>query len=104
MYPPKDWISAATTWQKAGLAYGQMVMTANQVIAMRTMQMALGTMKPAEAARMVMEKPTAFAKSMEMATRSAAASRGIAAATLAGIKPIGAKTKSNAKRLRKQKR
>lgn len=103
MYDPMAMMRAAMTWQKAGLAYTQMLVTANQVIAVRTMQMALGTMKPEEAARMVLEKPSALAKSMEMASRSAAASRGFAAATLAGIKPIGAKTASNMKRLSRRK-
>ena len=99
MTDPKVLLAAARTWQAAGMAYGQMLMTAQQVIAHRTMQMALGTMKPEEATRMVLEKPAAFMKAFEMAARSAAASRGHAATTLAGIRPIGAKTASNAKRL-----
>ncbi|MCR9085896.1 MAG: hypothetical protein NXH97_04030 [Rhodobacteraceae bacterium] len=104
MYDPTALLRAAATWQKANLAYTQMLMSANQVIVARMMQMMLGTMKPEEATRMVLEKPAAFAKSFEMAARSAAASRGTAAATLAGIKPIGAKTKSNAKRLSRKRR
>lgn len=104
MYDPTAVMRAAATWQKACFAYGQMLMTANQVIASRMMQMSLGTMKPEEMTRMYLEKPAAFAKSFEMAARSASASRGYAAATLAGIKPIGAKTSSNAKRLNRRKR
>lgn len=104
MFDPTAMLRAAATWQKASLAYTRMLMSANQVIAIRVMQMTLGTMKPEEAARMFMEKPATFAKSFEMAARSAAASRGYAAATLAGVKPIGAKTASNAKRLSRKRR
>ena len=99
MTDPKVLLAAARRWQAAGMAYGQMLMTAQQVIAHRTMQMALGTMKPEEATRMVLEKPAAFMKAFEMAARSNAASRGHAATALAALKPIGEKTASNAKRL-----
>ncbi|OSP55149.1 hypothetical protein [Pseudoruegeria sp. SK021] len=92
-------LTAAQTWNKAAFAYGQMVITANVVIQRRCMQMALGTMKPEEAARMVLEKPAAMAKLFEMAARAHAAQRGTAAVALAAITPIGAKTASNAKRL-----
>ena len=77
----------------------QRILAAQQVIDHRTMQMALGTMKPEEATRMVLEKPAAFMKAFEMAARSNAASRGHAATALAALKPIGEKTASNAKRL-----
>ncbi|MCA8878921.1 MAG: hypothetical protein KDA73_02980 [Rhodobacteraceae bacterium] len=103
MFHTKSLFDAARTWQQAGTAYGRMLMTAQQVIAVRSMQMALGTMKPEEATRMVLEKPAAFAKAFEMAARSQAASRGTAAAALAAIKPIGAKTAANARRLGKTK-
>lgn len=99
MTDPKAFFAAARTWQQAGLAYGQMLMTAQMVIAARTQQMALGTMKPEEATRMVLEKPAAFLKAFEMAARSSAASRGHAATALAALKPIGARTAANAKRL-----
>ena len=99
MTDPKALMNAARTWQAAGLAYGQMLMTAQTVIGVRVTQMALGVMKPEESARMVLEKPAAFAKSIEMAARAHAAKRGTAAVALAAIKPIGARTAANAKRL-----
>ena len=97
----KTMMKAAQTWQQVSLTYGRMVMSASEVIQKRTTQMALGTMKPEEATRMVLEKPAAFAKSFEMAARAAAGSRGGAAAALAAIRPIEAKTRSNSRRLRK---
>lgn len=101
MYDFSAVFDATRTWQKASLAYGQMLMTANMVIQQRMMQMALGTMKPEEAARMVFEKPAAFAKSFEMAARSHAANKGTAAVMLAALTPIGAHTRANATRLNK---
>ncbi len=99
--PKNPYLTAMTTWQKASTAYGEMLVTAGSVINHRVTQMALGTMKPEEATRMVLEKPAAFAKSMEMAARASAARRGSAAAALAAIKPIGARTRANARRLNK---
>ncbi len=104
MFDPTDAFAAARTWNRAALAYGQMLMSANIVIQQRMMQMALGVMTPAEAARMVMEKPAAFAKSMEMAARAGAASKGHAAVALAALTPIGSRTRANAARLSKPRR
>ena len=100
MYDMRTMMNAGFTWQRAALAYGEMLMTAGQVIQKRSLQMAMGTMKPEEAVRMVLEKQSAFAKSVEMAARSSAAGRGHAATTLAAIKPIGSKIRANARRLR----
>ncbi|WP_108258682.1 antifreeze protein [Mangrovicoccus ximenensis] len=102
MYDMKAAVQAATTWQEFTLSYGRMMISASVVIQQRTMQMALGTMKPEEAARMVMEKPAAFAKSFEMAARAAAGSKGPAVAALAAMRPIEAKTRANSRRLAKR--
>lgn len=102
MYDPKPWFDALSTWQKAGAAYGQMLMSANEVIWHRTTRMALGTMTPKEAAQMVFEKPAAFAKAMEKAAVASAAGQGTAAAALASTLPIRARTTANAKRLRRR--
>lgn len=97
MYSP--FFEAAATWQRVAMAQMQMMYTASTVIQIRVMQMGLGIMRPDEAARMVLEKPTAFAKSTEMSMRALARNRGYAAAALEAMKPVGAKTKSNARRL-----
>ncbi|MGB0661136.1 MAG: hypothetical protein ACPGNV_13290 [Mangrovicoccus sp.] len=89
----------ALTWQKAGRAYAEMMIDANTVIRERMTQMAFGMMKPEEAALMVMEKPSAFAKSIAMASQAHADQQGHAAITLAAIEPLTAKTSANAKRL-----
>ena len=101
MYNMTSMMKAAQTWQSLSTAYARMLWSANEVIWRRTLQMTMGTMKPEEFTRMVMEKPTAFAKSMEMVARAQAGSRGNAATAMAAIKPIGSKTRSNARRLRK---
>jgi len=101
MYDPMAFWKSAQTWAEFNRAYARMMFSAAEVIQTRTMQMALGTMKPEEATRMVLEKPAAFAKSFEMAMRATAASHGTAAAALAAVKPIGQKTASNARRLRR---
>ncbi|WP_172330296.1 hypothetical protein [Mangrovicoccus sp. HB161399] len=102
MYDMKAAMTAARTWQEFTLSYSRMMFSASAVIQQRTMQMALGTMRPEEAARMVMEKPAAFAKSFEMAVRATAGSKGTAAAMLAAMRPIEAKTRANSRRLAKR--
>jgi hypothetical protein len=97
-----DVMKAATTWQRAWWAQTQMMATAAMVIQARVLQMSLGTMRPEEATRMVLEKPAAFAKSFEMASRAVAGNRGHAAVALAAIGPIGKATGANARRLGKR--
>lgn len=99
--PPNVFFETARTWNSFGLAYSRMMWSANEVIWRRSLQMALGTMTPGEATRMIFEKPTAFARSTEMAARAIASGRGVAEASLAGVRPIAVKTRSNARRLRK---
>ncbi|WP_417718995.1 hypothetical protein [Salipiger sp.] len=90
---------AASEWQRAMFSGFRMMMSASTVIQVRMMQMSLGIMKPEETARMFLEKPATFAKSTEMSMRALAGNKGLAAAALAGIAPIGQKTAANARRL-----
>ena len=94
--------SVAEAWQSAALAYGRMYLSANEVIQRRTMQMAFGQMNPEEAARMVFEKPAAFASAFERAARATAAGRDPLTVAMAAVQPIGAKTSANARRLRRR--
>ena len=103
MYDPRSYLSALMTWQKAAMAYAQMWMAANEVIWRRTTDMALGTMSASEATRMFFEKPVAYARAAEKAAMAGARGKGTASAALAAIKPVGAKAKSNARRLRSRK-
>lgn len=77
----------------------QMWYSAATVIQVRVIQMALGTMRPEEAARMVFEKPTAFATGAERAMRAMAGGKGYTAASLAMLAPVSSRAGSNAKRL-----
>lgn len=92
---------AAQDWQRASFQGMQMMLSAGAVIQIRTMQMGLGIMNPAEAARMVFEKPVAFAKSAELTSRALAANKGFAAASIAGMRPLGTATRANQRRLMK---
>ena len=99
-----DVMKAAAAWQRAHLAQMQMMAAAGVVIQQRMLQMALGTMRPDEAARMVMEKPAAFAKSAEMAARAAAGGKGHAAVAMAALGPYGRAAGANARRLSRRRR
>ncbi|MEV8467042.1 hypothetical protein AB0T83_09650 [Fluviibacterium sp. DFM31] len=103
-FPQNPLFGAMETWQRANLAYAEMMMAANLVILSRTTRMMLGVMSPQEAARMAFEKPAAFAKSMEMAARAQAAGQGHAAMALAAVRPIRTKTCANARRLSRPRR
>ncbi|MEE4292257.1 MAG: hypothetical protein V2J13_10970 [Cycloclasticus sp.] len=102
MFLPTAMFQNATVWMQLCQKQSQMMMQANVVIAQRVTQMVLGTMTPREATRMVFEKPVAFATSAQKTAQALAASQGYAAASLAGLAPIGAKTKTNARRLTRQ--
>jgi hypothetical protein len=102
MFSPLAFNKAMQTWQQTQLAYTRMWLSAAEVIWTRSMMMSLGTMSSSEAARMVFEKPVAFAKAAERAAVAAASSNGAAAATLASIRPYESKTRSNVRRLRKR--
>lgn len=82
MYSP--FFEAAATWQRVAMAQMQMMYTASTVIQIRVMQMGLGIMRPDEAARMVLEKPTAFAKSTEMSMRALARNPGLCSRRVGG--------------------
>jgi len=90
---------SALQWQAAAVSATQLGVAAGSVIQLRMMQIALGTMKPAEATRMMMEKPAAFLKASEDSARALAANQGLAAATVAGLSPLRIAAEANAKRL-----
>lgn len=101
MFYDRRTLEAMQAWTRLATAYTRMSMSAGEVIARRTMMMAQGAMSGPEAARMVLEKPTAFAAAAERAARSAARGATPVAVAEAALKPIGARTRANAKRLRK---
>lgn len=94
-----DLVKSAAEWQRVVVAGTQVLTSAAVVIQARVMQMALGVMKPQEFTRMVLEKPSAFAHSGELAMRAMAGNKGYPAVMAAALRPIAAKTRANAKRL-----
>ena len=92
---------AMRAWSGFGMAYTQMLMSANEVILRRTHQMATGAMTKPEATGMVMEKMTAMVVSAEKAAVAAARGGNPMAIATAALRPYGTKTRSNARRLRK---
>ncbi len=95
----RHFFQASQLWQNAMLSGFEVMVSSATVIQHRTLQMSLGTMRPEEAMRMLLEKPSTFAKSAEMTMRALAAQKGAADVALAAIGPIGTATKANARRL-----
>lgn len=100
MLPFRAYTSYAESWMKFATAYTEMSMNAAEVIAHRTIRMASGTMTQPEALAMVMEKATAFTAAAEHAAVVAAKGGDVMNIASAALKPYGAKTRSNARRLR----
>lgn len=94
-----NFFQSAMQWQAAAASTMKMSMSAATVIQARLMQMSLGTMKPAEAMRMVLEKQSVLMRAVELSTRALGENKGLAAATIAGIAPIQKATQANANRL-----
>jgi hypothetical protein len=94
-------LNVMEAWSSFGMAYAQMLMSANEVMLRRTHQMATGAMSGPEAIGMVMEKMTAMAMSAEKAAVAAAKGANPLAIATAALRPYGSKTKANARRLRK---
>lgn len=100
MLPPYDPLKAAKAWTNLATAYTQMSVAAAEVILRRSMQMAQGAMTTGEAVGMVMEKATAFVAATEGAAVAAATGGDPLRIATAALKPIRAKARSNARRLR----
>ena len=100
MITPYDPVQTGAAWARFALAYTQMSMAASEVILRRTMKMAQGAMTTGEAVAMVMEKTTAFAAAAEGAAVAAAAGGDALRIASAALRPIRAKTRSNARKLR----
>lgn len=97
-------MSTALQWQRWTLDATQIMLSSATVIQIRVMQMALGTMHPEEATRMVFEKCSALARATELTSRALAANKGPAAAALAGLAPYSQATRANARRLSRRSR
>lgn len=94
-------IDFVNSFSRFSLAYTQMSVAAGEVIMLRCIRMSQGTMSPAEAMGMVMEKATAFAASAEKAAIAAAGGGDVLGIATAALAPYGVKTKSNVRKLRR---
>jgi hypothetical protein len=100
-YSPARVADLATAWTRFAFAYGQMWLAAGEVIARRSLQITQGAMSGPEAVGMVMEKATVFVAATEQAVVAAARGADPAAIASAALKPIRAKARANARRLRR---
>lgn len=90
-----------TAWVQFAIAYQEMSLAAGEVILRRTLRMSQGKMTGPEAVGMVMEKTSAFATAAERAAVATARGANPLAIATAALRPIRAKTRSNARKLRK---
>ena len=94
-------MKAMQSWTRLNAAYAKMSMSAGEVIMRRSIMMAQGAMSAPEAAKMLLEKPVAFAAAAEKAMTAAARGAHPTSIAEAALRPIGARARANARRLRK---
>lgn len=98
---PLQFLAMLNTWSRIGASLVQMNVSATEVIARRTAMMMTGMMSAPEAAKMVLEKPVAFAAATERALVAAVRGGDAAKVTAAALKPYKTRTAANARRLRR---
>jgi hypothetical protein len=101
MAVPLPGLAAIKAWGRIAQGLTQMNLAAAEVIWQRSTMMALGAMSAPEAARMWLEKPTAFATAAEKAMTAAARGGDALAVTAAALRPYRRRTTANARRLRR---
>ncbi len=93
-------MKAFDSWSRVASAYTRLTIASAEVIARRTTMIAQGSMSGPEATAMLMEKPAAFATSLQRAAVAAARGGDAAAITSAALRPLKTKAAANARRLR----
>ncbi len=101
MFDPRRLLDAYAAWARVGTAVSRMNLAAAEVIVRRSAMMASGGMSAPEAARMMSEKPAAFAAAAQGAAMAMASGRDPARVAEAALKPLRAKAAANARRLRR---
>jgi len=101
MFTPFGQLSIANAWIRYAIAFQEMSMAAGEVIMRRSVRMSQGKMSAPEAIGMVLEKATAFAAASERAAVAAATGADPAKIASAALRPIRAKTRSNARKYRR---
>lgn len=100
MFDPIACFRMMQAWFDFAASAQSMAQNASFVILRRSMMMAEGKMRPAEAIRMTMEKPVAFAAAAQSAALAAVNGKGAPQIASAALKPIARKAQSNARRLK----
>jgi hypothetical protein len=98
---PYQLLAMMNAWSRVGNAVARINLSAAEVIARRTGMMLTGRMSAPEAAKMVLEKPVAFAAAAEKAMVAAARGGDAAKVTEAALRPYKTKAAANARRLRR---
>lgn len=93
--------AAGLGWLTYWSAVGAMQTAAGEVILRRASMMAMGSMAAPEAARMVLEKHSAFAKGAERAALALARGATPDRVAAAALRPVAAAARANRKRLRR---
>ncbi len=97
---PQFATNAASAWLRFALSYGRMNVAAAEVIMRRSMKISQGRMSAPEAVGMFFEKTTAFSRATERAATAAMRGADPAGIASAALRPISAKTRSNARKYR----
>ena len=96
--------TSANIWTDLALRYNQMMREATVVATDRTSQMMMGEMSDAEMQRMVVEKPFAYFSAMQSGTMAMMMGGHPAWVAERALQPIGRKTRSNARRIKRRNR
>ncbi len=93
-------LQSSHNWRKAAIEEQEMWAAASEVIWLRSWQMLTGTMTTVEAARMVVEKPLAFARAAQEVGEAVVTGQDPGAVTRAAVGPLRTEARANARRLR----
>ena len=93
-------LAAATAWGRVATGMARMNLAAAEVVLRRTTMIATGSLSAPEAAKMVLEKHTAFAAAAEKAAMAALRGGDAAAVASAALRPLQRRASANARRLR----
>ena len=93
-------LQSGHNWQKAAIEKQEMWFAASEVIWLRSWQMMTGRMSPAEATKMVLEKPLAFAQAAQDAGEAVISGSDPVEIARAAVAPLRKEARENASRLR----
>lgn len=71
MYSMDRYLHSLRTWQDTWWAFGKVVVSVQEDMRQRALDAVLGRMQPDEVARLMLERPADFARSLERSSRAA---------------------------------